>query len=78
MAGNRVHAERGLYYNDVMDIDLDGLTARLSRLATHYDVIGQWPEKSLKHLEAAHAWKWVIPKAYGDFSGRHDQGDDRR
>ncbi len=53
-----------MHYNDVMDIDLDGLTARLSRLATHYDVIGQWPEKSLKHLEAAHAWKWVIPKAY--------------
>lgn len=54
-----------MHYNDLMEINLDGLTARLARLATHYDVIGQWPEKSLKHLSAAHAWKWVIPKAYG-------------
>jgi alkylation response protein AidB-like acyl-CoA dehydrogenase len=44
---------------------LEQLTHRLARLATHYDVTGEWPEEQLKHLDAAGAWTWVIPREFG-------------
>ena len=46
---------------------LEALTARLAKLATHYDVTGEWPAQSLRHLTDAGAWTWVIPKEYGGF-----------
>jgi len=48
-----------------MATPLERLTGHLARLATHYDMIGQWPERSLAHLTAAGAWTWNIPRAYG-------------
>lgn len=48
-----------------MDSALEALSNRLARLATHYDIIGQWPEQSLQHLTDAGAWTWVIPKEFG-------------
>ena len=44
---------------------LERLTANLARLATHYDITGEWPESTLAHLTAADAWAWVIPTAFG-------------
>ena len=52
-------------YNAPMDPRLAGLTRRIAKLATHYDVTGHWPRKSLDHLTAAGAWSWVIPEQYG-------------
>ena len=43
----------------------DALTLRLARLATHYDVTGEWPERSVEQLTRAGAWSWIIPTAYG-------------
>lgn len=48
-----------------MPNSLEALAARLARLATHYDMTGEWPEKSLEHLTSAGAWSWVIPTQYG-------------
>ncbi len=48
-----------------MSSALDNLTARLARLATHYDITGEWPAASLDHLDKAGAWTWVIPTRYG-------------
>ncbi len=44
---------------------LEQLRDNLDRLATHYDMLGAWPETSMKHLTDAGAWTWVIPKDYG-------------
>lgn len=55
-------------YNKLMNIPtaaLEALTQRLSKLATHYDMTGQWPRDSLEHLTRAGAWTWIIPAAYG-------------
>jgi alkylation response protein AidB-like acyl-CoA dehydrogenase len=48
-----------------MEQALVRLSQNLARLATHYDITGQWPEKSLSHLTDAGAWSWIIPKRYG-------------
>jgi len=48
-----------------MDDGLKQLTKNLSRLATHYDVEGVWPDQSIQHLTDAGAWTWVIPEQYG-------------
>ncbi len=48
-----------------MSTALERLTEKLARLATHYDVLGAWPEESLGHLTAAGAWGWMVPSAYG-------------
>ncbi len=50
-----------------MDSELAELTRHLGRLATHYDVTSEWPEKSLAHLTAAGAWRWAIPKTHGGY-----------
>lgn len=52
-------------YNEFMASPLEQLTAGLARLSTHYDITGQWPERSLEHLNGIGAWTWIIPKAYG-------------
>ncbi len=44
---------------------LEALSARLAKLATHYDMTGQWPESSLEHLTQAGAWTWTIPREFG-------------
>jgi butyryl-CoA dehydrogenase len=48
-----------------MSDPLERLTASLTRLATHYDMTGEWPETTLAHLTAVEAWSWAIPTAYG-------------
>lgn len=48
-----------------MTTPLRQLSHDLARLATHYDISGQWPERSLAHLTAAGAWGWMVPAAYG-------------
>lgn len=48
-----------------MDSSLEALADRLSRLATHYDISGEWPAQSLDHLTQAGAWTWIIPREYG-------------
>lgn len=48
-----------------MTTPLRQLSHDLARLATHYDVGGEWPERSLAHLTDAGAWGWIIPTAYG-------------
>ncbi len=48
-----------------MDDALKQLTRKLSRLATHYDISGEWPEASIQHLTEAGAWSWVIPERFG-------------
>lgn len=48
-----------------MSSALDNLTARLARLATHYDVTGEWPAASLEHLDRVGAWAWIIPARFG-------------
>lgn len=34
-------------------------------MSTHYDLTGDWPEASLRHLAGAGAWTWVVPRAFG-------------
>ncbi len=48
-----------------MSAPLEQLTQNLSRLATHYDLVGEWPEKSLDLLSRAGAWTWIIPRPFG-------------
>lgn len=48
-----------------MTAPLRQLSRDLARLATHYDISGEWPERSLAHLTAAGAWGWMVPTAYG-------------
>ncbi len=48
-----------------MEPSLQQLADNLSRLATHHDITGIWPEASLAELGSAGAWQWVIPAAYG-------------
>jgi alkylation response protein AidB-like acyl-CoA dehydrogenase len=48
-----------------MSAALEQLTQNLSRLATHYDMVGQWPEKSLDLLTRAGAWTWIVPRSFG-------------
>lgn len=48
-----------------MTTPLRQLSHDLARLATHYDISGEWPERSLAHLTAAGAWGWMVPTAYG-------------
>jgi len=54
-------------YNEKMSDEaaLEELSLRIARLATHYDVVGQWPEQSIDQLTQAGAWRWVIPERYG-------------
>lgn len=48
-----------------MNSALDQLTARLARLATHFDMTSAWPAESLEQLGAAGAWTWIVPKNFG-------------
>ena len=48
-----------------MTTALDQLTDKLTRLSTHFDMLGEWPEASLQHLTDAGAWAWIIPEPYG-------------
>lgn len=48
-----------------MSSPLETLTHNLSRLATHYDMLGEWPAISLEHLTQAGAWTWILPQKYG-------------
>ena len=48
-----------------MGTQLRQLSADLARLATHYDISGEWPERSLAHLTEAGAWGWMVPTAFG-------------
>jgi len=48
-----------------MSAPLAQLSQQLARLATHYDVTGQWPEASLQHLTDIGAWAWMIPTEFG-------------
>ncbi len=48
-----------------MNPALQALTKRLAKLATHYDITGEWPARSLDHLTDAGAWTWVIPRRFG-------------
>ncbi|HWL94679.1 MAG TPA: acyl-CoA dehydrogenase family protein [Phycisphaerae bacterium] len=48
-----------------MPTPLEQLSQNLSRLATHYDVTGLWPELSLQFLTQAGAWTWIVPREYG-------------
>ncbi|MBX3394854.1 MAG: acyl-CoA/acyl-ACP dehydrogenase [Phycisphaerae bacterium] len=48
-----------------MNSALDQLTARLARLATHFDMTSDWPAESLECLGAAGAWTWIIPTKFG-------------
>lgn len=47
------------------DPALRQLTKNLSRLATHYDINGEWPAESIRHLTEAGAWAWIIPERFG-------------
>lgn len=44
---------------------LASLSDNLARLATHYDMTGEWPAHSIELLTSAGAWTWVIPKVFG-------------
>lgn len=44
---------------------LHTLTAQLARLATNYDVLGAWPQRSIDVLSAAGAWSWIVPREFG-------------
>ena len=48
-----------------MATPLRQLSRDLARLATHYDISGEWPEQSMAHLTDAGAWGWMVPTAYG-------------
>lgn len=48
-----------------MNSALESLSKKLAKLATHYDVTGEWPAQSLDHLTQAGAWTWVIPQPLG-------------
>jgi alkylation response protein AidB-like acyl-CoA dehydrogenase len=48
-----------------MNPALDSLSKKLAKLATHYDLTGEWPVYSLDHLTQAGAWTWVIPRPFG-------------
>lgn len=48
-----------------MDPALRQLTKNLARLATHYDMNGEWPVESIRHLTEAGVWAWVIPERFG-------------
>lgn len=52
-------------YNRVVPTALEQLTQGLARLSTHYDLVGEWPQKSLDLLTGAGAWTWIIPRAHG-------------
>lgn len=52
-------------YNSGMDDALKQLTKNLARLATNYDICGEWPAESIRHLTEAGAWSWVIPERFG-------------
>lgn len=48
-----------------MPTPLEQLRKNLARLATHYDMTGEWPARSVEHLTQAGAWTWIIPQRYG-------------
>lgn len=48
-----------------MEPALESLADRLAKLATHFDITGEWPARSLVHLTRAGAWTWVIPETFG-------------
>ncbi len=48
-----------------MNPALESLSKKLAKLATHYDLTGEWPVQSLDHLTQAGAWTWVIPQPFG-------------
>jgi len=48
-----------------MNSALESLSNKLAKLATHYDLTGEWPAQSLDHLTQAGAWTWVIPQRFG-------------
>ncbi len=48
-----------------MEPALRQLTKNLARLATNYDMTGEWPDDAIAHLTKAGAWAWVIPEQYG-------------
>jgi alkylation response protein AidB-like acyl-CoA dehydrogenase len=48
-----------------MRTPLQQLSHDLARLATHYDISGEWPERSLARLTEAGAWAWMVPAAFG-------------
>lgn len=48
-----------------MDAALEALRARLAKLATHYDITGEWPEQSITSLTEAGAWGWVVGREFG-------------
>ncbi|MBK8270835.1 MAG: acyl-CoA/acyl-ACP dehydrogenase [Planctomycetes bacterium] len=48
-----------------MPTPLEQLTRNLAKLATHYDMLGEWPAQSLELLGAAGGWTWAIPQRFG-------------
>ncbi len=48
-----------------MSTALEQLTHHLARLATHYDMSGEWPARSLEFLTHAGAWSWIVPRTFG-------------
>lgn len=48
-----------------MEPALRQLTKKLARLATNYDISGEWPADSIQHLTDAGVWAWIIPERFG-------------
>lgn len=48
-----------------MEPALRQLTKKLARLATNYDMSGEWPADSIQHLTDAGVWSWIIPERFG-------------